>query len=394
MYTSRSELQIGIALIVMAAVILWWRWVGYQGHDDAYYAEAASAWVQHAPSLGTNHWALRYPLVLPTAVLIKIFGPSLPVYALVDVTAYLSFLILGYAAARHWFGIGAAVALTVIGIVLPQFPVQATYANPDMLEMSFIMGSFWLLMFARQRGGPWLMMLGAGLLAGLAFLTRETTLALFPLYGFMFLFQPAVPRWKYLLVAAGFVLIVGAQMGWFALEAGDPLYRFRISATHDTVDRAGLAGQVTGALDKEGVLVAGLFWGPILALFLSQKYGLLFYYAVFSSPWLLFKDQMNPQARLLVIWSIVGSITSFLFVALNVSVLYIVPRYFMVTAAMASIPIAVLAGRLYVERSHFLIIPSIVFVSSCVIFLNLENVIPMFAEQSALSFASEQTEVI
>ena len=186
-----------LGLAGLAGAVLWWRWVGYQGHDDAYYAWAAMDWAEHASVLGQTHWALRYPLVLPTARLIRLFGFSVPVLAAVDLLAYAAFLVMGYAAARHWFGGTAAAALTVIGVLLPQFPVQATYANPDLLEMALVMGSFWLVMLAREPGRPgrqvgWLM-LGAGVLAGLGFLTRETTLVLVPPLVLMFLLRPAMP---------------------------------------------------------------------------------------------------------------------------------------------------------------------------------------------------------
>jgi len=282
------EFLLALMLAALAVALLSWRWVGYQGHDDAFYAGAALEWAEHFPALGQTHWALRYPLVLPTAALIRLFGFSVPILAAVDLAAYAGFLVAGYAAARHFFGWPTAAALTAIGVMLPQFPVQATYANPDLLEMAFVMGSFWLVMLARERGhGPertglqrGCLLLGAGALAGLGFLTRETTLLLVPLYSLMFLVRPAMQRWRYLLIAVGFMAVVGAQMGYFAIEAGDPLYRVRISAVHDHIDRAGQAARVTGSLDREGVLATSLVAAPLAALFVSQKYGLLFYLAL------------------------------------------------------------------------------------------------------------------
>jgi len=385
-----SEALTALGLAGAALAILWWRWVGYQGHDDAYYAAAALDWVQHFPSLGTTHWALRYPLVLPTAALIRAFGFSVPALAAVDLAAYAAFLLMGYAAARHWFGWPAAAALTAIGILVPQFPVQATYANPDLLEMALVMASFWLLMLARQRGGPWRLMLGAGALAGVAFLTRETALALVPLYGLMLLVRPAMARWRYLMIGVGFMAVVGAQMGYFAVQAGDPLYRMKLSATHDPVDRAGQAARVTGALDKEGVLATGLITAPLAALFVSQKYGLLFYLAV---PAYLVSRRarwLDGPAHSVLDWAAAGAVASFLFVALNVGILYVVPRYFMVSAAMAAVPVAVLAAHLAQRRPWVAGFAGTAFAASCLGLLNLENTQPMFAEQRAAAFISGQ----
>ena len=100
-------------LVVLAVAILWWRWVGYQGHDDASYAAAAMDWVQNFPAVGVDHWALRYPLVVPTAGIITLFGPSVWALAAVNVAAYTAFLLVTYLAVRHWFGWLAAVLVGV-----------------------------------------------------------------------------------------------------------------------------------------------------------------------------------------------------------------------------------------------------------------------------------------
>ena len=385
---------LSLAGLVLVLVILWWRWVGYQGHDDAFYAAAALDWAEHFPALGRTHWALRYPLVLPAAALIRLFGFSVPALAAVDLMAYAAFLLAGYAAARHWFGWPAAAMLTGIGILVPQFPVQATFANPDLLEMALVMASFWLVMLARQWAAvgrrPWLLMLAAGVLAGAGFLTRETTLLLVPLYGLMFLARPVMARWRYLLVGVGFMAVVGAEMGYFAVEAGDPLYRLRISATHDAVDRAGQATRAVGALDKEGVLATGLVAAPFATLFVSQKYGLLFYLAAPAYFVSRRARWLGEAARSVLDWTAIGAAVSFLFVALNVGILYIVPRYFMVTAAMAAVPVAVLAAHLAQRRPWFAGVVGAGFALSCLGLLYLENTRPMFAEQRATAFIASQ----
>jgi hypothetical protein len=69
------------------------------------------------PSLGKEHWALRYPLVLPAAA--ALFGFSVPALAAVGLSAYKAFLLVGYAAACHWFNWPTAAALTVISALVP-----------------------------------------------------------------------------------------------------------------------------------------------------------------------------------------------------------------------------------------------------------------------------------
>ena len=386
--TGRSLEAASIAgLVLLAAAILWWRWVGYQGHDDAYYAAAALDWVQNFPAVGADHWALRYPLVVPTAGVIALFGPSVWALGSVNVVAYSAFLAVNYLAVRHWFGWLAAALVTLIGIVLPQFPVQATYANPDLLEMALVVASFWTLMLARERGGPPGLLLLCGVLAGVGFLTRETTLSLVVLYGLLFLFRPAMPRWRYLLVALGFAVVVGAQVGYLAVRTGDPLHRVHLSATHDQVDRGAkqaAAASEGRALDSEGVLATSPVIAPLAAIFVSQKYGLLFFLAIPAYAVLRAGRRMTAGQRSVLDCAALGALVAFLFVAVNASILYVVPRYFMVSAALASVPVAVLGARWLGSGSltrALAVLLGLGFAATSLSLLYLENTRPLLAEE-------------
>ena len=398
--TDRLEAASIACLLLLACGILYWRWVGYQGHDDASYAAAAMDWVNNFPPLGTNHWALRYPLVLPAAAAIALFGPSVAALALVNLVAYASFLAINYLAVRHWFGWGAAALVSLIGILLPQFPVQATYANPDLLEMTLAVASFWTLMLARERGGPWGSMLFCGVIAGLGFLTRETSLSLVVLYGVLFLFRPAMPRWRYLLVALGFVLVVGGEAGYFAVRTGDPLYRTRISATHDHVDRGAKEREAASAgqtLDSEGVLATSPVLAPLAAVFVSQKYGLLFFLAIPAFIAGRAGRWMTPAQRSVLDCAGLGSLVAFLFVALNAGILYVVPRYFMVPAALAAVPVAVLCAHWLGTaglRRAVAALAVLGFAASSLVLLYLENTRPMLAEERIAQFAAGSTEPV
>jgi 4-amino-4-deoxy-L-arabinose transferase-like glycosyltransferase len=382
------------ALVVATAMTLYWRWVGFQGHDDTSYAAAALSWVERFPPLGTDHWSLRYPLVLPAAGLFALFGPSVMALVATNLVAYVAFLVICYVAARHWFGWVTALALTTIGVVLPQFPVQATYANPDLLEMTLVVASFWTLIWARQHGGTIGALLLAGVLAGFGFLTRETSVLLVILYGLLFLFRPAMPRGRYLFVGLGFLLVVGAQAGYFAARTGDPLYRTRISATHDAVDRGSklTEAQTAGrALDSEGVLATSPLVAPFAAVFVSQKYGLLFLLAIPAYVILRRERWMTPSQTSVVDCAGLGAVVAFLFVAVNGEVLYIVPRYFMVPAALAAVPPAVLVARWLAVGGLRRLAAGVVgagFVASCLMLLYLENVRPLLSGEQIVAFIS------
>lgn len=396
----RMELAVIVALAVLAAAVLWWRYVGYQGHDDASYARAALQWVTDFPPLGADHWALRYTLVLPIAGLIALSGPSVAALAIPNLLAFAAVLVVGYLALRRWFGWPAAAILTGIYALLPQFPVQATYANPDLMEMAFVLLSFWALMLARARRGAWGWMFVSGLLAGLGFLTRETTLAILVLYGLLFLFRPGVPRMQYVVMGLGFLLLVGGQAGYFAVRTGDPLYRERISATHDTVDRTGKLTEAQGAgraLDSEGALAVSPWLAPFATVFVSQKYGLLFLLAIPGYAILAWQRRFGPAAQSVVHCAALGALVTFLFVAVNAGILYVVPRYFMVPAALAAVPVAVLSASWLAQGGVRRVLATLVLLAFAVTsagLLYLENTDPMMAEERIVRFAAGSSEAV
>ncbi|HTZ69677.1 MAG TPA: glycosyltransferase family 39 protein, partial [Acetobacteraceae bacterium] len=333
--TRQAEPLCAAALALLCAAILAWRWVGFQGHDDSYYATAALDWLHHPPALGDNHWALRYPLVIPMAAALAVFGKSLWVLAVPTLVAYLAWLGFTYAAMRAALGWQAAALATLAAILIPEFPVQATYANPDILELVFLLGSFWCFQSALRRPDRTLDLVHCGTLAGLAFLTRETAAAIVPFYALLFATRPGMPRRAYLPIAAAFATIVALEFLYFWLRAGDPLYRLHLSATHDTVNRAAQATAAAAAghaLDTEGVLAGPPLFQIVSVLFISQKYGPLFLLAIPATFYARGATWLAPRERRVITDAALLALCLAAFVALAAGKLYIVPRYFTAAA--------------------------------------------------------------
>jgi hypothetical protein len=379
------------ALVALGVVVLVWRWVGFQGHDDAYYARAALDWVRHFPALGADHWALRYPLVLPMAVALAVFGQSLSVLALPALAAYLAWLGVTYLCMREWFGLPAALFAVLAGILVPEFPVQATYANPDILELAFVMGAFWCHQSALSRADRVLPLLHCGALAGLAFLTRETSAALVLYFCVVAMFRPGMPRRSYLLIALTFLVVVGVEFAYFGLRTGDFLYRVHLSANHDHVDRAAqaVAAAAAGhALDSEGVLAGGPVFQLFSVLFISQKYGLLFWLAPVAAWFALRDDRLMPRERRVLIDACVLGGAFILFIAVTGTKLYIVPRYFTAAGGAAIIPVAVTAACLWRASPRAAGVAAFVFAALMLPLLAVENTDPLFAVRRLVAFVS------
>jgi len=375
----------------LGVVVLVWRWVGFQGHDDAYYAGAALDWVRHFPALGADHWALRYPLVLPMAGCLAVLGQSLNVLALPNLAAYVAWLTVTYVCMREWFGLAAAMFTVLVGILVPEFPVQATYANPDILELAFVMGAFWCHQSALSRADRALPLLHCGALAGLAFLTRETSAALVLYFAIVAVFRPGMPRRSYLLIAFTFFVVVGVEFAYFGLRTGDFLYRVHLSANHDHVDRAAqaVAAAAAGhALDSEGVLAGGPVFQLFSVLFISQKYGLLFWLAPVAAWFTLRDDRLMPRERRVLIDACVLGLAFILFIAVTGSKLYIVPRYFTVSGGAAIIPVAAAAACLWRAAPRLAGVAAASFAALMLLLLAVENTDPLFAVGRLVAFAA------
>ena len=86
-------------------------------------------------------------------------------------------------------------------------------------------------------------------------------------------------RRYYWIMALGFLLITGLEMGYFVALNGDPVYRYRIDWNHDALASRATIFQGTGdVLTVTGNLrVGGTILRPILSLLINQEFGLLFW---------------------------------------------------------------------------------------------------------------------
>lgn len=396
----RAEVGWLAFLIATTGLLLIWRWVGFQGGDDKVYVDAAEAWLESFPVLADNHWGLRYPVVLPMAGIFFVFGKSEVTLPLANLLYFLVFLIVGYYFVRRWFGTSAAVIWVVLLICLPGYLVLGTYVNADMPELLFVSGSLWFYLFARCDEGGTTSLIVSGLCLGLAFLVRETAIGLALLYGALFLVSPGIRRRDYLVIGFAAFIVVGGQMVYFTAMTGDPFYRQEISASHDRVDRHLEVQRVTTGddlIDSEGALSVNVFLDPVLVLFVSQKYGLLFYVGIAATIFLLVSRRVKNAARSIVQIFVAMFVVWFAFIAFNTSILYNVPRYYMISGFAISIPAAVLLAHLIRGPGSANVLGRLMlvgFVAIGLLLLYMENTNPLFQERVLVSIARESDEVI
>ena len=190
----RDAAAVVLLLAVMAAV-LGFAWVGYLGSDDVTYVTGAYGWLREFPYVG-GHGTIRYLITWPIALSFLILGEGEFQMILPTICYFAVLIALTYLCMSRVLDRSTAMVAAILVMTLPLFAVQATTASADITELTFIVTSVWLFYFASLRARPAILLFASGAAAGLAWLTRETAVALLLFYGLAFLAGYRIRRWQ------------------------------------------------------------------------------------------------------------------------------------------------------------------------------------------------------
>jgi Dolichyl-phosphate-mannose-protein mannosyltransferase len=381
---------LGFLLLVVLPAVLAFFFVGFQASDDINYLNGALGWLDHFPYVGDDHWTLRHTITIPTALAISVFGLNEFAVAFAGMAYFAAFVWVNAYFTWRYLSPAAAVVATALMLTLPGFPIVGTYLSPDVPELFFVSLSFWLFRRALDDDGRMRFWLWCGLVAGLGYINRPTAAA-FPLFvAAMWLVRPSAPRLRYMPMAAAFIAIVGMEWLYLTAMTHQPLYRQNIDLHHDVVDRFASAAEVAGQhrlIDREGNLSLNVWIDPILALFVSQKYVLVFW---LSLPGVVAAWRRRREPVFLTLAMLAGlGLTAFLFVAVNPK-LYLVPRYFIVPAwAAATVAGWWLAGLWTTQRGNLALVVLAVAVGANLLSLSIEDTKPRAAERSLVGWVKK-----
>lgn len=364
-------------------------WTGFLESDDLFYARAAEGWLGHFPFLGNTHWALRHFIVLPTALFFAVLGRG--VFALeLPMLLYAAGICLlqGLAITRVAGGVAGALAVLLM-LAVPGFAAGASMAFDDLPEAFFILASLWSFHFAveGQRRGLFIL---AGVCAGCAFITRETTLVLLALYLVLFLAGYG-RRLDYVWMGVGFTVVFGAETMLLWLASGDPLWRMHVALNGVAGDNPSMVQlQINqDGLDRHGVILAPRLLQPLIELFANQQLGLLAWLGVPAAVLLSRRavpDGVKRPARLF------GLLALFWFGILCYGLwfLWLVPRYQLLTECALAVPAALwIARQLAAGRRAVPLGVLAAMLGSGVLLSAAANHGQMFGEQALAAFARE-----
>lgn len=238
--TQNPVIPAAAMLVVVYAAMVWFAWVGYVGSDDWVYIQNARQRITDPFLVGRNHWEVRLTLTLPMAATFALFGES-EIAAALPTLAYLLGTVAAvfvFFARRHGAGVGLLIATLVA--THPLLLVNATALRVDAAETFFVVMSLLALYSAFDEGRRARSLFAvAGVFAGLAFVTRPTSVSLLVFFGGLFLVGYRAPRARYLWIGGGFALIWLSESLYFLAATGKFLYRLTIDYSHDQVLRSG-----------------------------------------------------------------------------------------------------------------------------------------------------------
>jgi 4-amino-4-deoxy-L-arabinose transferase-like glycosyltransferase len=385
----RLLLLLVIAIAVFAARV---GWTGYIESDDQYYASAAVGWMTKFPYAATDHWGLRHTIVLPIAASFALGGVNETALILPTTCYYLVLVVLTFLALSRLYSAAVAFWAAALVALTPLFSLNASIVLTDLTELFFVTSSFWAFYAAIQRGGAPGLLLLSGVLTGLAWITRETAVALVGFYVILFLFGVGMPRMRYFWMALSFIAILAADTLYLWSMTDDWLYRYHVSLRGIAVDNPShYPGPVRRDLIEAPRLVK-----PFVILFLNHQFGLVNILAIPAAIWLGVSRSIDPGSRALaqllsllaVIWFVV---LSYGFLGL----LWSQPRYLSVTAYCADILIAlwfVEIGLARVPRTAITLVT--VLIVSDLLMTYLDNKDLLFGERLLVSLSERTSETV
>ncbi|MFC7474360.1 hypothetical protein ACFQS7_08345 [Dankookia sp. GCM10030260] len=235
---SVERIAIVLVLLFFLGGILVSAMNGYQGSDDARYIAGAEAWIAEGVHVARNHWETRLPYVL----LIAATGTTATSVLALHIVLGMALILMSWRLSRPVIGPRAAVAFAAVLAMAAFIQQIAGRLQIEVLELLLAGAAFWLV---RQRiGGAGLAQLvTAGLLLGLAIVTRQTSAAVAIGLGLALLLNRRLADGVSLAAMAALPLVAEAAFYW--AMTGDPLARLRIDMGHVLVEGQPLPGGVS-----------------------------------------------------------------------------------------------------------------------------------------------------
>jgi len=174
----------------------------------------------YAPEL--DHYAIRYGLTIPVAMVYRVFGTTEWTTELVPYLASAASVLVLVVIGRRLFGFRVGM---IAGLLLATFPLSIRYASilvPEPVAEMYILIAIALYLYAQGQYSL-VFAIASGFFLALAYLTKEWSLFVVPA---VLIDAVAERRWRVCVgVAAGAIAIAVIEHGYYFASTGDLLFR-------------------------------------------------------------------------------------------------------------------------------------------------------------------------
>lgn len=380
------------AIAVFAALMLYCNWVGFLATDDDIYLSWAERWVEDFPQYGDNHWGIRYTLVLPLALTVSLLGSSALALAIPSLIYFALWLLAAYWLVSRFFPNTVTAFSLFLMLLTPLLVVTASIANVDQAELFYVLLALIAFEKAIDEEGDLVWLFAVGVAVGFAALSRLTAVGLALYFALFFLRGAHFSRWRYWMIAAGFLLVLGGDAIFHTVVAGEPLQRILVPLnSHASVDRIlSLRDYTSGT----GNISDNQLLAPILAIMVNQEFGLTFPFFL-AAAWFCLRDRrFNDRQRRLLVHLIVLAAVWFLWIGYSHTVRPL-PRYYSIATVAALVVVAVWLWHIVGARRPMLaMLLTAALIGANVLCMIVENKSPRYFMQVLAEVAAMHDEPI
>lgn len=268
LFTLSGIVLLGFALRLFA-------FTGIFGADDVAVAHVAMNFLENGFSVPEGHYAQRLGLILPLALIFKLFGTGDWQFAALPMAASTGAIVLAYSTARLIVSTRAGLLAALLMAVFPLDIANASMLFPDTVLGTCLALAFYLILRAENAKRPWLPSLAAGLLIGLGWLIKVEAPILIPVLGVYWLLDPP-GRWRNVLIAcAGALAVLVAEGLTYLVLSGDFL-----RGIHAALNQG-------GGIAKEEYSATQLWIYPKAWFITTYEFGLHYYLLFAAMAWVV-----------------------------------------------------------------------------------------------------------
>lgn len=239
---SPSPALVAVALLLVLVVPNPAGYVGAAG-DDFYYVQAARCAVANGWCLPDTHWATRWPLVAPMALVFRLLGDGWWQSTLVPLGYSLLAVVLFCRLVERTCGTRAAMLGGIAFVATAAFAKGLLQPNVETVELALVLAAANAGEVAwRRRSLRWAV--AAGVVLGVAAQARMTSLIWLPVGGFALFFVSREARRLAPAALGGFALPLALESLVYGLWAGRPLLSQQLSAAHTRIASSELPASV------------------------------------------------------------------------------------------------------------------------------------------------------